>query len=62
MWIFGFVLQLGRDHILNAELYAILTGLKLAWSQGYRKVIVESDSLLAVNKINQPLQAKDPFK
>ena len=55
-WVFGFVLQLGRGCILKEELHAMLTRLKLVREKGYKKVVVEFDSLMTVNKVNQPLQ------
>nr|WMB96843.1 reverse transcriptase [Solanum melongena]WMB97160.1 reverse transcriptase [Solanum aethiopicum] len=60
-WLFGFTRKLGWGPITKAELYAIYSGLSLAWSQGYRKVILESDSLVAVSKILQPLKDSDPL-
>ncbi|XVF22870.1 hypothetical protein REPUB_Repub12eG0208500 [Reevesia pubescens] len=60
-WLFGFISQLGYGCILQAELYAIFSGLNLAWQRGYKKVILESDSMLAVNKVNKPLEERDPL-
>jgi ribonuclease HI len=36
---------------VGAELWAIANGLQLAWSKGFRKIILESDSSLAVDLI-----------
>ncbi|OMO68562.1 reverse transcriptase [Corchorus capsularis] len=60
-WIFGFTCKLGWGHILKAELYAIFHGMRAVWDAGYRLVIVESDSLVAVNKIMQPPMSQDPM-
>jgi ribonuclease HI len=38
---------------VGAELWAITNGLKLAWSKGFRKIILESDSSLAVDLITK---------
>ncbi|KAF7803041.1 hypothetical protein G2W53_042152 [Senna tora] len=47
-WIFGFSKRLGRGNALHAEIWGILQGLKIAWEKGYKKVIIESDSSLAI--------------
>lgn len=49
-WFFicGFISNLGGSSILIVELKAILLCLKLAWSQGYRKLRVNFDSQLAL--------------
>ncbi|XVE92022.1 hypothetical protein REPUB_Repub01dG0061500 [Reevesia pubescens] len=60
-WLFGFTRKFGTGHISKAEIYAIYTGLLLAWEQGYRMVMVESDSLIAIRKIQQPLRDLDPL-
>ncbi|XVF12417.1 hypothetical protein REPUB_Repub08aG0116500 [Reevesia pubescens] len=44
-WLFGFTRKVGRGCIIKAEVFAILTGLQLAWDHGCRCVIVESDSV-----------------
>ena len=42
--------SLGRWYSgFNAELWAVIYGLSLAWSLGLKKVILEVDSLLVVN-------------
>ncbi|GLT67725.1 hypothetical protein SLA2020_400120 [Shorea laevis] len=50
-WIFGFTQHLGMGYAIRAELFAIWKGLTLAWEKGYRKVIIETDSLLAKQKL-----------
>ncbi|GKV15780.1 hypothetical protein SLEP1_g26531 [Rubroshorea leprosula] len=50
-WIFGFTQQLGVGHAIWAELFAIWKAKELAWSRGYRRVIIEIHSLLALQKI-----------
>lgn len=50
-WIVGFAKKVGRCDVLKAEFWGIYEGLKLAWSLNLRRVIVESDSLNAVNWI-----------
>ncbi|KAF7831717.1 ribonuclease H [Senna tora] len=48
----GFVQNLGDCNVLSAELWAILSGLRLLWNGGYKKVMVDSDSMDAVRLIN----------
>ncbi|XVE96968.1 hypothetical protein REPUB_Repub02eG0269900 [Reevesia pubescens] len=60
-WLCGFTLKLGVGTILHAEIQAILTGLRLAWEKGFVRVIVETDSLLAVEKIHTPVLDRDPL-
>ena len=55
-WLEGFIANLGTGQILDAELLGILYGLKIAWDDGYREVIVESDSTIAVGLINQSVE------
>ena len=51
-WILGFMLHLGQGCILQVELHAIVSGLKLDWQKGFNKILLESNSLLVVNKVN----------
>ncbi|XVE96395.1 hypothetical protein REPUB_Repub02eG0217900 [Reevesia pubescens] len=60
-WLFGFTRKLGWCCIAKAQIYAIFTGLQLAWDHGCRRLILESDSLLAVQKILHPLYDSDPL-
>ncbi|KAK8497391.1 hypothetical protein V6N12_018886 [Hibiscus sabdariffa] len=46
-WRAGFARFIGRCSVLLAEMWAIYEGLLHAWSLGYRKVELESDSLVA---------------
>ncbi|KAK2642208.1 hypothetical protein Ddye_023971 [Dipteronia dyeriana] len=41
-WLGGFALNKGTSNMVEAVLWGILEGLKLAWKAGYRKVMVES--------------------
>ncbi|KAF2322313.1 hypothetical protein GH714_011053 [Hevea brasiliensis] len=51
-WLLGFGFNIGETSVLAAELIGISFGLQLAWLNGFRRVIVESDSLKAVKLIN----------
>lgn len=45
---------------ISAELWAILMGLKLAWANGYRKVILESDSAVGLALIKE-IEPTSPY-
>lgn len=51
VWKGGFARKVGSCLILEAELWGLVEGLKLAWSLGFRCVEVEMDSLVAVNLV-----------
>ena len=50
-WKGGFYMKISQDSVIGAELRAILMGLQLAWDKGFRKVVIESDAKLAVEKV-----------
>nr|WMB96745.1 hypothetical protein [Solanum melongena] len=52
-WVCGFVQKIGIASILEAELWGILQGLKLCWNKGFRTLEVETDSAIAVKKIQE---------
>jgi ribonuclease HI len=47
-WIRGFAINAGICTSVRAELWTVITGLELAWSLGFRKIILESNSLVVV--------------
>ncbi|CAN1845163.1 Putative ribonuclease H protein At1g65750 [Linum perenne] len=46
--ILAFTVNLGSCSITRAELRGILIGLRLAWDAAYKKIIVQTDSQVAV--------------
>ena len=50
-WLFGFTSNMGNGFAITAEIHAIKLGLESAWRQGYKNIVVESDSSLAVQFI-----------
>ena len=52
-FIAGFFFQINNCFRLLAEIRAMLHGLKLAWDRGFRKVVIESDSIEAVNMVQK---------
>jgi len=55
-WLGGFFGSLGLATNVKAELFAICQGLITAWDLGYRTVLVESDSLEAINLIEANIE------
>ncbi|XVF36663.1 hypothetical protein REPUB_Repub19eG0076600 [Reevesia pubescens] len=51
-WITGFNYRVGTCNITTAELWGIYQGIILCWNKGYREVELESDSTVAIKKIN----------
>jgi len=47
----GFFGSVGIPNILHAEIQALLTGIKLCWEAGYRKLMCFSDSLHVVQLV-----------
>lgn len=60
-WLTGCVHSIGQCSVPMAELWGIATGLSIAWEKGYRSVCFETDSLLAVNLINNPIAPHHPL-
>ena len=52
-WLIGCARNIGRCTSLQAELWALLDGLELAWSAGYTHIKVEVDCLLASHLLDQ---------
>lgn len=49
----GFAKKVGRCGILKAELQDFCEGLKMAWEKGFRRVVIEFDSLCSINMISR---------
>ena len=52
VWCSGFSAHVGITEILKAELLAILFGLRLCWDRGFRRIVVFSDSTLAISLVS----------
>ena len=50
-WLLGFMYNIGACTPLEAELWAILEGLRVAWNAGYRNVLLEADSQQAISAV-----------
>ncbi|KAE8683806.1 hypothetical protein F3Y22_tig00111166pilonHSYRG00074 [Hibiscus syriacus] len=51
-WMLGFMCFNGFCSPLQSELWEILTGLTIAWDQGYEKTILQFDCSVVVRLIN----------
>ncbi|KAL5791917.1 hypothetical protein ACOSP7_000511 [Xanthoceras sorbifolium] len=52
-WLGGFSLNRGVGNVLDAEFWGLLEGLSLTWKAGFRKILVESDSLILVELLGK---------
>lgn len=52
VWIVGFSEILGQCNPFEAEEWAVMKSLQLAWDMGFKNIIVESDSKTLVESIN----------
>ncbi|CAL8157237.1 unnamed protein product [Prunus armeniaca] len=52
-WCGGFAVNLGKSRILDAEIWGLLFGLRLAVAKGFTKILIEMDSHIAVNLFQQ---------
>lgn len=59
-WLLGFSRSCGFTTNLTAELFAIACGLKVAWFAGYKKIVCESDSQLALSLIKEGVSRFHP--
>ncbi|KAF7820911.1 ribonuclease H [Senna tora] len=51
-WLMGFMAKVGTAFVVSVELWGLFYGPKIAWEKGWRRVEVESDSMTAINHIN----------
>ncbi|KAK8524790.1 hypothetical protein V6N12_029645 [Hibiscus sabdariffa] len=51
-WILGFNKSIGITQPLQSELWAILTGLQLAQDNGYERLLIQSDNLEVITRLN----------
>ncbi|XP_020537429.1 uncharacterized protein LOC105640619 isoform X2 [Jatropha curcas] len=59
-WVIGYTLNLGSYSCLGAELWAVYHGLMLAWDRGFKKVLVESQSLESLEYLKRVPDELDP--
>ncbi|KAK8484895.1 hypothetical protein V6N11_047007 [Hibiscus sabdariffa] len=59
-WITGFNKTIGIGCPLQAELWAILLGLQLAWDNGFERLLIQSDSKNAIKRLTSMQVLFDP--
>ncbi|KAF7824249.1 ribonuclease H [Senna tora] len=60
-WITGFTKRLGHGSEFQAEIWAILLGLRFAHDKGFPKVIIETDSIMALNFVQSNTDIQHPL-
>ncbi|KAE8684046.1 hypothetical protein F3Y22_tig00111157pilonHSYRG00040 [Hibiscus syriacus] len=50
----GYHREYGCCSVLNAELWGLLDGLRLAWDYGIRRILIEMDNVEAIKLITNP--------
>ncbi|CAN1840954.1 Putative ribonuclease H protein At1g65750 [Linum perenne] len=53
-WSTAFTVNLGVCSITRAEIRGVIEGLRLAWSAGHRKILVQTDSRTALALLTDP--------
>ncbi|KAK8632591.1 hypothetical protein V6N13_072981 [Hibiscus sabdariffa] len=59
-WMRGFSKFVGRCSALEAELWGIATGLRIAWDMGFRQLVVETASMDAISVLQNKLHNNNP--
>ncbi|KAK3204387.1 hypothetical protein Dsin_018433 [Dipteronia sinensis] len=54
-WLGGFAMNKGVGSAIEAEMSGIFEGKSLAWKAGYKKLVIETDSMSAVHLLNATL-------
>lgn len=60
-WLMGLARNLGFCHALEAELWAALIGLVLAWEEGLKHIILETDSYEVKEILEEPVGLNNPY-
>lgn len=60
-WRSGFLKRLGAMDSLSSEAWSILTGLRFARQEGFRQVLLENDSVNAIDFINKGFTPDHPL-
>ncbi|KAK8999406.1 hypothetical protein V6N11_070573 [Hibiscus sabdariffa] len=58
-WLLGFNKFIGFTQSLQSELWAILTGLRLARDNGYERLLIQSDNLEVITRLNATTATSD---
>lgn len=52
-FVFGYSHRLHPCTVLESELWSIFHGLRIAWSRGFTKIVIESDCSVAIDLLQQ---------
>ena len=61
IWLGGFVLNKGTGSALEAEVWGLFEGLKLAWMKGFRNLVVETDSKTVCQLMDKSTNTNHPL-
>lgn len=53
--------MIGRAAVVESEIKTILTGVKIAISKGFNKLVIESDSMVAVKYVWSGCSSQHPY-
>lgn len=57
-WINGFMANISQYDSLMAEIWAAIFGLEMAWNGGFKKIILEVDSLVLTKMMKEQVQQR----
>lgn len=60
-WIVGFMLKIGSSAVLMVELLGVVTALEFAREEGFRHLLLECDSITAVQLIQKGCKQSRPY-
>ncbi|PRQ19701.1 putative ribonuclease H [Rosa chinensis] len=60
-WLAGFMINVGKGHVLTAEAWGLLSGLKLATDLQVNKIEIESDSAILIKLIVEGCESSHPL-
>ncbi|KAK0587703.1 hypothetical protein LWI29_027305 [Acer saccharum] len=60
-WLGGFVVRKGVGSAIEAEFWGLFEGLGMAWRKGFRKIVVETDSMSVLQLIDKESTNNHPL-
>lgn len=60
-WLRGYAANLGIASVVEAEIWGVYYGLNLAWMEGYRRIVVSSDSKTTLHLLQNNIQLCHPL-
>lgn len=55
-WVKGYALKIGLGDALKTNIWAILHGIELVWHDRITSLVVESDSKVLIDMVNQEIE------